>query len=250
MNSREGLTDDPIEETQPKKKSYRKVYIIFSVVGVALFCALTSGPRDLFQSAGSIFYKSLSDTFSSRESEKLVAEIDLAAENFGAEGKNASGAIASSDFGVKIKNSAVLASEKQNSTPKKSELITQKSSGEKIAGNNNSVSVISPRVTEKSSSSGSENISAAPVIKNSPAVDTQCVFGTANAPSHDVTVNEIAWMGSLPRNGESVAAAANNEWIELKNNSARRSDLSPMKLMRLPDGPEEITNRKKRSREM
>lgn len=33
----------------------------------------------------------------------------------------------------------------------------------------------------------------------------------------DVLINEVAWMGSLPKNGETNAQASNNEWIELKN---------------------------------
>ncbi len=32
-----------------------------------------------------------------------------------------------------------------------------------------------------------------------------------------IIINEIAWMGSSPQNGETSSAAANNEWIELKN---------------------------------
>jgi len=32
-----------------------------------------------------------------------------------------------------------------------------------------------------------------------------------------VVINEIAWMGTVPREGESAQAAANNEWIELYN---------------------------------
>jgi len=32
-----------------------------------------------------------------------------------------------------------------------------------------------------------------------------------------VVINEIAWMGSVPKSGETSSAAASNEWIELKN---------------------------------
>ena len=35
--------------------------------------------------------------------------------------------------------------------------------------------------------------------------------------SKEIIVNEIAWMGSLPAIGETASAAANDEWIELKN---------------------------------
>lgn len=40
----------------------------------------------------------------------------------------------------------------------------------------------------------------------------------------DIIINEIAWMGALPKEGESTQAAANNEWLELYNSSA--SDIS------------------------
>ncbi len=35
-----------------------------------------------------------------------------------------------------------------------------------------------------------------------------------------ILINEIAWMGSLAEGGESVAAAANDEWVELHNGGA------------------------------
>ena len=38
--------------------------------------------------------------------------------------------------------------------------------------------------------------------------------------SASVVINEIAWMGTLPKDGESAQAAANNEWVELYNSSA------------------------------
>lgn len=35
-----------------------------------------------------------------------------------------------------------------------------------------------------------------------------------------VIINEIAWMGTVPKEGESTSAAANNEWIELYNSGS------------------------------
>lgn len=35
--------------------------------------------------------------------------------------------------------------------------------------------------------------------------------------SGNVFINEVAWMGALPKDGESTQAAANNEWMELYN---------------------------------
>ena len=44
--------------------------------------------------------------------------------------------------------------------------------------------------------------------------------------TQEITLNEIAWMGSPPAAGESAAKAANLEWIELKNNTDKAINLS------------------------
>lgn len=41
-----------------------------------------------------------------------------------------------------------------------------------------------------------------------------------------VFINEIAWMGSLPKGEETSAQAANNEWIELYNDGEKSIDLT------------------------
>ena len=46
------------------------------------------------------------------------------------------------------------------------------------------------------------------------------------AVSAGVSVNEVAWMGSLPKTGESSTQASNNEWLELYNSSASPVDLT------------------------
>jgi len=46
------------------------------------------------------------------------------------------------------------------------------------------------------------------------------------ANSLDVVINEIAWMGSPPEEGETTAQAANDEWIELYNAGNSAQDLS------------------------
>ncbi len=45
-----------------------------------------------------------------------------------------------------------------------------------------------------------------------------------------IIINEVAWMGSLPKSGETATQAANNEWIELKNNTASSINLDGWKL--------------------
>lgn len=46
-----------------------------------------------------------------------------------------------------------------------------------------------------------------------------------------VVINEIAWMGSPPKNGETSSAAANNEWIELKNTGFASVDIAGWSLL-------------------
>lgn len=62
---------------------------------------------------------------------------------------------------------------------------------------------------------------------------TRCAFPIANAPTstHTIILNEIAWMGSLARNGESNAIASNDEWIEIKNETPNTISLADWQLI-------------------
>lgn len=53
---------------------------------------------------------------------------------------------------------------------------------------------------------------------------------STSAVAAGVYMSEIAWMGTLPKEGESVAAAANNEWIELLNDSDGAVSLTGWKI--------------------
>lgn len=55
-----------------------------------------------------------------------------------------------------------------------------------------------------------------------------------------VVVNEIAWMGTAPKEGESTSAAANNEWIELYNSGDEEVSLEGWRIIAddgIPDIP-------------
>jgi hypothetical protein len=58
-------------------------------------------------------------------------------------------------------------------------------------------------------------------------------------PSLTVVINEIAWMGMLPREGETLRESANNEWIELYNNTNSEINLVGWSL-KATDGTPEI----------
>lgn len=55
-----------------------------------------------------------------------------------------------------------------------------------------------------------------------------------------IIVNEIAWMGTAPKEGESTSAAANNEWIELYNSGDEDVSLEGWRIIAddgMPDIP-------------
>ncbi len=58
---------------------------------------------------------------------------------------------------------------------------------------------------------------------NQPPLVRECAFGEGGVPSHQVLINEIAWMGS--RN------SANEEWLELRNNSGEDVALAGWRLL-------------------
>jgi len=62
------------------------------------------------------------------------------------------------------------------------------------------------------------------------APTSSCGFISNALLSHKIILNEIAWMGSPPRAGETAGDAAKREWIELKNISGGDISLSGWKL--------------------
>jgi Lamin Tail Domain len=91
--------------------------------------------------------------------------------------------------------------------------------------------------TETASSSGVLDSNKKPKktpVKNSKSKETAtapCGFYSASSASHQLVINEIAWMGSPPRAYESSTVATGNEWIELKNVSGGEVDISGWRLM-------------------
>lgn len=62
------------------------------------------------------------------------------------------------------------------------------------------------------------------------AVTPTCDFSAGSDFTHKILINEIAWMGSLARDGATASAAGNDEWLELKNNSGIDVKLSGWQL--------------------
>lgn len=66
------------------------------------------------------------------------------------------------------------------------------------------------------------------------------VFTPFNFARAQVKINEIAWMGMLPKSGESTAAASNNEWLELYNTATNSVSLEGWKVIS-QDGTPDIS---------
>ena len=167
MDSREGLTDDPIGETWPKKKIII-VPVAFFVGGIVIFILLfVPGIRDFFHETGSIFSRSLSDTFFPPRLGKLVAEIDLQAERFAIaqHASSSDSAVSNSRGRTQGFNRSVL--EKQISNLERTELKTEKNSEEVKSGDAivflpGSANIVSGSYSEGASETSSE----APLVKN------------------------------------------------------------------------------------
>lgn len=105
------------------------------------------------------------------------------------------------------------------------------------AGNDSVGDIAGPQqgTTSSSLASLAQPTVTQPSSVPSPQVSVQtCSFTDATSgnlsldstASRSIILNEIAWMGTLPQNGETTAKAGNREWIELKNISSGTIDLS------------------------
>ncbi len=64
------------------------------------------------------------------------------------------------------------------------------------------------------------------------------IFFAPAAAGAQVVINEVAWMGTLPKDGETPAAAANNEWIELYNGSGNNVSLEGWRIISADGNPD------------
>lgn len=81
---------------------------------------------------------------------------------------------------------------------------------------------------------GAQNSETPPASAAQPVLPGACSFtgaGSTSVLSREVILNEIAWMGSLPQDGETAAKAAEEEWIELKNITVAAVDISGWQIL-------------------
>lgn len=112
-------------------------------------------------------------------------------------------------------------------SPSASVKNSKSSSGSAKAKTKNSTAVSSQRSTPVTDRAGSSSVSPPAALSASVA---KCDFATAGDPVGKVLVNEIAWMGSLPNYRRTGAETSADEWVELRNLTLQKVDLSGWQL--------------------
>jgi hypothetical protein len=111
--------------------------------------------------------------------------------------------------------------------PKKKSVLPPKN----IKTGQTSTSPVFAIATESSSETQPSLPEAVPVVPAVPSASPACSFDNNAVHTRQVIINEIAWMGTLPENGETSAKASEREWIELKNTSNDTVDISGWQIL-------------------
>ena len=229
------------EAESPKRKKWRKSFvfglcallgagfIIYGVIGGSV-----QANKFLSQTA-SLISKTVRDILGSEERSRFAVEIDLVE----GEPVRLEDAVSSTH---KASGSAYEESAEKEKLPRKTS--TRKSTAiisEVIKQDQNESISSSPASYEPGDASKTnQTIVVAETItstntKNSTeenfTVPPSCDFGSGGTPAHRVIFNEIAWMGSPARIGETAAQAGNREWLELKSFAADAIDLSGWQIL-------------------
>ncbi len=131
--------------------------------------------------------------------------------------------------------SAATSSLSTPSTPKNQNLSQNNTQDNSSSGNDTDENMELGLEISSSSNNADQGTDTSPNNLNTNTTHPACTFpsalAAASSSSQSVIINEIAWMGSPPAPGESAAAAANDEWIELKNISSGTIGLENWTLM-------------------
>lgn len=216
-----------------QKSTYWKFvawFLTLIILSIGVYAALSfrSG-GNFFTNAVAIISETFGDVFGLDGRGKLVAEIELG------DGSNRTAEKLADDSGSRrlqqqagfiAQNLALVAAPQISKKQSDPETDSQKSEApqEPVLSKSDSGSQ-SAATYDQADTFLAENVSG------NPAVTPDCSFASGNNPSREVTFNELAWMGSPKRDGETSTAAANNEWIELKNNSVSTADLSGWQIL-------------------
>lgn len=215
----------------PQKDGWSKRRVVFVVFTAVLFfgTAFLLGRLSVGQ-AGNYFNKTLAlvsdtlrDVLGFGNQGKLAAEIDLNAVSITPQGiNNHKSDSVTSPF---IEQVGARLPQNENSAQSDPRNYSKNLS-------------TSPVVSRGQSQTSTPTTSALTKI-SATAPTAECNFSsgasstplTAGNPTHTVLLNEISWMGSPLKIGETATQASNNEWIELKNVSAQSVDFSDWQVL-------------------
>lgn len=214
-----------LEEEKLKESSRRRLRLVIVFAVAVAVCGFAvygfvygfEAPKNFLNQTAALAIQTFRDAVSSGGNEKLAAEIDLVS------GAATGLATISSSSGIgqsaAIYAGAEAGTAQQNSGGEESQ---KPASAEVLQG------TTSANVSESAAGTGSVKTSSSKSTKSASlaVAAVTCGFAAQNEPTRQLIFNEIAWMGSLPRTGETATQAANNEWLELKNISRNDIDLS------------------------
>jgi len=169
---------------------------------------LKTGPALLSETLGDVFYGS------GGNNSKLSAEIDLSAGNL------------ASGTGASTLSGGIFAGNSEKAPVPPVSSSENKKTGKKESGQTSGETA----AAGKSKGASAQPASAASLSKKINPVPA-CDFASAGSPTRKIIFNEIAWMGSPLRDGESATKASQSEWMELKNNSDGEVDLAGWQIM-------------------
>lgn len=196
------------------KKIWKQPKFLFGIGGL-VFVALTvlvvanlSDKNHLLAN----FSASITDTFSDVfgfQKEKPIYELDLAT-GAGRDLSVASGVESKDSLSGGISESETVSASKESGEENKKVVVSNKNSDSRATSKANSESSKSSQQisSEKNFSTSGSSSSQNPPSQNN---FRDCSFSSAGNLNREIVFNEMAWMGS--------GASANDEWIELKNNS-------------------------------
>lgn len=191
--------------------------LLHAIAAAAFFAALAivyfffpATAKRVFQNGTAVMMQSWNDTFHGVRGHPTLT-IDLAASNTKDGGDVASG----TDAG------AAGAEEPASSTEAATTVPPAESSTTPAVADG--ISVLAATTTDIFAANDMV-VSAKTSVLPSPqsaasstSAPQECSISVSTTLSRKIIFNEIAWMGSPPRTGETGAAASNREWIELKN---------------------------------
>ncbi|HEX4104039.1 MAG TPA: lamin tail domain-containing protein [Candidatus Paceibacterota bacterium] len=234
---------------QEKLKNNKKTVIYALVAGIfaaatGYYVAFPAGADDILQHSAAIAVASWQNVFGgappvdSSWGNELAEGDDAPSGTIADDGDASSAAqdvLSGTNFGqgdnAPAKSSRVT--EKSSPTAKATPKASAKTSANILASGSSPVGSLSASSPALSSSPTPTLQAAAPSPQPSspPVVVPTCTVSVSANSSHQIILNEIAWMGSVAAAEETASAASEREWMELKNISGSAVDLSEWQIL-------------------